>query len=852
MDSEQRKRSPKALLAPSFLDPRKSHPSVFPLASSSRNGTPCSLHSRVAKFVKVVFDPPTPGHPSFDVKKGPAATEARAPFLSTPRCGRPSWTSCQRRPWFKFIRRTRSAKEFIGALEPCSPPQALVRANLEPSRRQHSPLCDHRLLVLAPGTVPRNSRDLPACSLTNPNFLRVSRRTMRFLSPISTLLPLFALLLVTPSSHAAIERGGSSLYTESVTYCSDAKAVLVNQFDIEYFVANQSVVFALSAASVEDNLNISANIFVNAYGMDLLNLTINLCDYLEGILCPLPTINFTGYGTYPLPSEYTSKIPSIAYSVPDLEAYAQIQLVSVDTGEVAACLQATLSNGWSTRTIAVAWASAALFLAALLVALVHSTLKASPSPAVYRWHDVLHLFQVAAATGLLNLNYPSVYANFTLNFSWALGLFHNDNIRQAVNHLRGLTGGKLSDTAYPGVDYVNRKLSPYNEAIRLINFNAVLPSGTTTRDMFKSFFAQTTYEPMTSSSSSDLARRASAEIPTVSSTNANSIVQAGIPTFLNALGIPTADGFDFIFLIYLMAIAVTLGFLALFFLTVFLLDLFRREERRGTGWVGRNRRGFMSFATGNFLRLCLVFLFPILIFSFYQWTVGRNDSWLSILLSVLCILWTTVPLIIAFVWTVIRGKQREYGEPYDISPLFSRFRLYHSVGMIYRQFKQKRHFWWFAPLALAYVAQAAFVGFAQHSAWAQVIGLLVIEFIVFVSYIVWRPHKDVKGDLLEIFLSFCRLAAFGLLIAFIPSVGVKAIIRTIIGFVIIVLFGIPTILLFFGLLFNLGGSSRCLLAGPRPRALTLPPLRSSLRLLVPPQQAPRGRRCRSSLIGLCR
>jgi hypothetical protein len=28
--------------------------------------------------------------------------------------------------------------------------------------------------------------------------------------------------------------------------------------------------------------------------MQLLNYTINLCDYLEGVLCPLPQINFTG------------------------------------------------------------------------------------------------------------------------------------------------------------------------------------------------------------------------------------------------------------------------------------------------------------------------------------------------------------------------------------------------------------------------------------------------------------------------------------------------------------------------------------------------------------------------------
>ncbi len=99
---------------------------------------------------------------------------------------------------------------------------------------------------------------------------------------------------------------------------------------------------------------------------------------------------------------------------------------------------------------------------------------------------------------------------------------------------------------------------------------------------------------------------------------------------------------------------------------------------------------------------------------------------------------------------------------------------------------------------------ACFIGFGQGNAWAQVIGLIVVEFIVFVSCIGFRPHKDKKGDWLGAFLSFCRLAAFGLLIAFIPSVGVKAITRTIIGFVIIVLFGIPTVLLFLGFFYNLG------------------------------------------------
>jgi hypothetical protein len=48
------------------------------------------------------------------------------------------------------------------------------------------------------------------------------------------------------------------------------------------------------------------------------------------------------------------------------------------------------------------------------------------------------------------------------------------------------------------------------------------------------------------------------------------------------------------------------------------------------------------------------------------------------------------------------------------------------------------------------------------------------------------------------------MCAFGIMIAFIPSMNVDPIIRTILGFVCIVLFGVPVVLLFFGLLFNLG------------------------------------------------
>lgn len=107
-------------------------------------------------------------------------------------------------------------------------------------------------------------------------------------------------------------------------------------------------------------------------------------------------------------------------------------------------------------------------------------------------------------------------------------------------------------------------------------------------------------------------------------------------------------------------------------------------------------------------------------------------------------------------------------------------------------------------MVLAMIARAGFVAFGPNRAWAQVIGNMVVEFIVLVSLIAFRPHKDRKGDWLAPFLSLIRLIAFGLLIAFIPSMAIDAIIRTVIGIVEIAVFGIPTVLLFFGLIWNAG------------------------------------------------
>lgn len=594
-----------------------------------------------------------------------------------------------------------------------------------------------------------------------------------------TFLPLALPLL--PGTFAA----NGILYTNSVSYCAEARGVLVDAFEIAYHQANESITFSFSLAPVQGDLNVSANLYVNAYGRDLINETLNICDFLQGVICPLPQVNLTGYGTYPIPSGLVN-LPGLAYTVPNLEAFARLQLIRTENQEVAACLQATLSNGKTSRYKSIAIATGIFTLVALLIGLFHSCIN-SPSPAQYRWFDILYLYQTAVATGLLHLNYPLTFSAFVQNFAWSFGLFHSESMQNSINSMRRKTGGSLTGTAYDEVQYINRRLSPYNvgSSTSAFNFNTI-----STPAQFQNLLAN-------SPKVNNLALTSRATIPSALFTNDTTGIETGIPVYVNTQNIPPANALTTIFFFFLAFIGIALAFHALLFVVVLIAD---RGGKRAN-WATRLRRMWWDFCMGNGLRVCLIWFLPVWIFGFYQFKIG--DSGLAIFFAVFAILLTLVPLAVAFVLSILRARKPSSTAP-TISPLYTSYRWFHSVGMLYRAYRQKFHFFWFAPLVLAMIARAAFIAFGPASAWAQVIGNVVIELIVLILFIACRPHKDRKGDWLSPILSLCRLIAFGLLIAFIPSLDIDPIVRTIIGIVEFAVFGIPTILLLLGLIWNAG------------------------------------------------
>lgn len=275
-----------------------------------------------------------------------------------------------------------------------------------------------------------------------------------------------------------------------------------------------------------------------------------------------------GSGSIPLPQgvDVASHVPSIAYKIPDLEAFAQVTLIDTSTQQVKACVQSTLSNGWSTRQPAVSWATGGLAFLALIACLWYSSAEGSTSLAPQRFIDLMFLYQHIGSTGLLNLNYPVVFTSYTLNFSWALGLFAGSTaIQNAIDSMRRRTGGN-GQAAVGVIETVNRKFSPYNDV--------VVPSPLTRR------FVSPPVEIETSGNS----------------------LSAGIPTYTNSLGIAATDAFMSVFFTAIILSAIVLV------LSLFLLGgvaLYARITGKATS------PHLKFWARANFLRLVRGYVPPV-------------------------------------------------------------------------------------------------------------------------------------------------------------------------------------------------------------------------------------------------
>lgn len=349
--------------------------------------------------------------------------------------------------------------------------------------------------------------------------------------------------------------------------------------------------------------------------MKPVNVTLDLCNILGGALCPLPMYNFTGADTITLPSslDVAGKIPGIAFTIPDLEGFAQLTLTEVGTGAVKACVQATLANGWSAHQKAVEWTTGGVAIGAAVVSFFVSMLVAD-AVAPIRFLDLMAQYQHIASSALLSLNYPSVYRAFALNFGWALGLFsasESSAIQNSINSFRHRTGGSLADASQgAAVQFVDRKLSPYN------NLAAGSTAVEAARTAFADLVSRDELSNITTRVSSNLAttfpggnflarQTIQGEVQTVT-TNSSNVLAAGLPIYVSSAHVATSNAFMTVFLYALMLFAIGIAVLSLGFVIHFVIRR-RKESNSPFNYLAFSRAWILRLVSNHSLSLYNLF-----------------------------------------------------------------------------------------------------------------------------------------------------------------------------------------------------------------------------------------------------
>ena len=147
-----------------------------------------------------------------------------------------------------------------------------------------------------------------------------------------------------------------------------------------------------------------------------------------------------------IPGDGLDSIPSVAYTVPDIDLRVQVWLRSKDTGASLACLETRLDNGKTVYHKGVSWAVAVIAGLGLIASAVTSGLGHS-NTAAHVAANALSLFgfmQAQAMIGMTSVTLPPIVQSWTQNFQWSMGIIHVEFLQALCTWYQRATGGEPS------------------------------------------------------------------------------------------------------------------------------------------------------------------------------------------------------------------------------------------------------------------------------------------------------------------------------------------------------------------------------------------------------------------------
>ncbi|OAX82396.1 hypothetical protein ACJ72_03258 [Emergomyces africanus] len=260
-----------------------------------------------------------------------------------------------------------------------------------------------------------------------------------------TLLSCFVAFLQLAPSVSAVK----FIRSDSLSPCQDNSNFTTSLFNIILTPENNTIFVQLNGVSSIDGY-ITATAQVFAYGHPIITEILDPCK-MKGVdlkgMCPMRAgpIEYT-FNYSELPKDALSKVPTVAYGVPDLDLKIRIYVNETATHTSIACLEAQLSNGKTVYQKAVGWVVAIIAGLGLVASAITSGLGHSNTAAHVAANalSLFGFFQAQAMIGMSSVSLPPIVQSWTQNFQWSMGIIRIGFLQRICTWYQRSTGGTPS------------------------------------------------------------------------------------------------------------------------------------------------------------------------------------------------------------------------------------------------------------------------------------------------------------------------------------------------------------------------------------------------------------------------
>lgn len=492
----------------------------------------------------------------------------------------------------------------------------------------------------------------------------------------------------------------------------------------------------------------------------------------------VPKGEFAAKGSQIIPSNFAKEIPAIAFSIPDLEGDAKLELKAADGGVNLACIESSVNNGKTVDIPAVSYVAASIAGAALLLTGLAALGSAgapggsTPSP---NFGDVVGWFQSMAMNGMLSVKYPPVYRNFAKNFAFSGGLVPWNAMQVSIDKFRNATGGNLTENS---VQYLQ------NAVLVFTNGSKTKPNSVAKRSF--NGIEDLTLDPRdisTSVNDTQLIGEAVNSTETESTNKVTHVVH-GIQGYVEQLTIPQANTFMTLlltFAIVIAAIAVGILLLKVILETWALFGSFPKKltnfRKRYWGLLARTITNLILLLYGVWTLYCV-----------YQFTNG--DSWAAKLLAGVTLgVFTGILGFFTFrIWQLAKQYKKSEG---DTSALFEDKETWRKYSLFYDCYK--RGYWWlFMPIIIYMFVRGCIIAAGNGHELVQTAGQLVVESLMLILVLWSRPYATKAGNWINFFIQTIRVLSVVCILVFVEQLGFSQSTKTITGVVLIAVQSILT------------------------------------------------------------